>query len=42
MDESESQPARVMTEKVVRKIAESCRGDIKLETDLKVSCLIPG
>lgn len=41
-DESQSQPARVMMEKIVRKIAESCRADIKLETDLKISCLIPG
>lgn len=43
MDEPESQPARVMVEKVVRKIAESCRASTKLETDLglKVFCLIP-
>lgn len=44
MDEPESQPARVRVEKVVRKIAESCRAGTKLETDLglKVFCLIPG
>lgn len=32
MDESESQPAKVMV-KVVRKIAESCRAGTKFETD---------
>lgn len=44
MDEPESQPARMMVETVVRKIAESCRAGTELETDLglKVFCLIPG
>lgn len=42
MDGCEPQPSRMMLEKVVRKTAESCRAGTKLETDLKVSCLIPG
>lgn len=43
MPESESQPAEVMVEKVVRKRAESCRAGTELEIDLglNVSCLIP-
>lgn len=44
MDESESQPAEVMVEKVVRKRAESCRAGTELEIDLglNISCLISG